>query len=137
MSAIQQLLAAGGDTLFLSADAPLDATPPGGPVSVTWRIDADGQIYYTITDVIAARYAWITPAANAPLYEFRWVTHGVDPDTTPSASGTWVAMSADRTFTENQTGTDRTALFTAEIRRIGSTSTLVSVTISLQALGAP
>jgi len=130
--------ALGGDIIFLGADSPLDATPVGGPVSVTWRIDADGQVYYTISDVIAARYAWISPAVNAALYEFRWVTQGTDPDTVTGVSGTWDAMSSDKTFTENQTGSDRTALFTAELRRIaGPGPTIASVTISLQALGAP
>lgn len=137
MTGILGGLVGGGPKLTLVDDNLLHANP-GATATVGIRIDAGGQIYtreagggYT------AQYNWIIPAANAALYECRWVTEGTTPDTTPAASGTWVQCNVDRTWEESETGADRSFSFTLQIGLLGTSTALRSATIQFNALGSP
>lgn len=87
----------------------------------SFRMGADGHWYTSDTSVISYvdRGSWITPNSRANAYEVRFtVTAGSTPGGDPT--GTWLAMSADRTWTLSET-TDgfasKSTTFTLEIRR--------------------
>jgi hypothetical protein len=130
------IMALGGDKVDLTGTT-VSHVVPGGSATAGFRIDADGQIYYRQGGSYIAQYSWVTPNGNAGNYECRWVTGGSTPDTTPAASGTWVACTSDRTWEENAVGTDVIHSFTVELRRAGTSTVLKSVTIGLAARGAP
>lgn len=87
----------------------------------SFRMGADGHWYTSDTSVISYvdRGSWITPNSRANAYEVRFtVTAGSTPSGDPT--GTWLAMSADRTWTLRETTNGlaiKSTTFTLEIRR--------------------
>lgn len=77
---------------------------------------------------------WISPkAAAGGNYECMSSVTSGSLTTDPSA-GSWIALSASRTWGRDQTsnGTSQ-AIFTLSIRRVGTTTTLASTTVTLDA----
>jgi len=125
-----------GDTVRLDAQGITDVVV-GGTATITYRVDSDGGIYRIQAHGGSTKlYDWVLPNAQAANYEVRWVTQGNDPNTTPAASGTWIACTSDRDWVNTSTNADDTDTFTLELRHVGG-PTLASVTITLNAFGSP
>jgi hypothetical protein len=137
MSAIQQLLLAGGDTIRLTS-ATITRDNPGG-ATATWRIDADGQVYGTNgAGAIVALYNWVTPVSSAPNYDVRWSTTSGVVDSTPGAEATNLPLTSDRTWSETNATTIESCVFQASIHRTGDTTTpLATATVTLEVDGSP
>ncbi len=126
------IMAMGGDRVVLNALSAHE-TDLGGTAIVGVRMDADGQVYKRDGGAYAAQYEYVIPAANAGLYECRWVTQGTTPSTTPGASGTWLSCGTDRTW-EHSSAANFNFSFTLELRRAGTTTTLKSVNVTFSGI---
>lgn len=98
------------------------------------HLDANGtwaRIQSTLTTPIGN---WVTPTSRASAYEVRATLNSGSVDGTSAATGTWLAMTADRRWTVTRTtiGTS-TANLTLEIRRASDGTVMDSATISLTA----
>lgn len=137
---IQQALMSGGQKLTLTAQTVVFRTPSGTPTA-GFRIDSDGGIYIQATGgggAFVKTYDWIAPNYLAANYECRWTASGTAPDVTPAAVNTWVACTSDRTWqTTSAANLDEPRSFVCEIGLAGTSTALVSVTITVDADGTP
>lgn len=140
MGAPQQMLLAGGDQIKL-IPASYTRIILGGPASVTFKIDNDGQVY--VADqlsggALTARYAWVLPLTAAANYDVRWTTVANVVDSTPGAESTNLNLGTDRTWTETTGAIPETCTFRVNIHRLGDTAApLATADITLAPDGSP
>lgn len=106
----------------------------GGILSATagYRLTSGGFAQSQIGVLFTNIEQWCTPTSEASNYEVLvTVTSG---SLSSGTSGSWLALSSTRTWTRTASpGNTETCVFTAEIRRIGTTTVLDSATITLVA----
>src|SRR5687768_12842585 len=121
MSGIQQMmLGASGDKLRIDAASYSHANP--GAAAVSFKIDADGQVYVADTSsggAFTARYNWCIPVGNAANYDVRWSTVANVVDTTPGAENTNLNLGTDRIWSEANNVAFETCTFQVRIHRTG------------------
>lgn len=119
--------------ISISDTAVSDITGGASSANAEYRLGADGKVY---TRTGGGSYTnietWCTPTAQASNYEvYVTVTTG---SLSSGTSGSWLALSSDRTWTRTANiGSNQLCIFTAQIRRIGSTTVIDSATITLEA----
>lgn len=122
--------AAAGDYIGLVNTTATD-TNHGGTASASIAVNSTG----TVTGTNVSTYDWVLPHANAGNYEIRATIFSGT--LTSGTTGTWLALSASRTWNKQSTGTDATCVLTMELR-IAATGLIVkTVTFTLNALGSP
>lgn len=129
------LLGAGGDNtvIAITNQTITSFVMPPGTAEAGYRLGADGRVYQNVNGTFTQLETWCTPTSNAANYEARvTVTSGATPIGTV---GSWVALSSTRDWTVQETvsGNSTVSNFTAEIRRVGSTTVLSSASISITA----
>ena len=128
----------GGDILRLDNDSVVDGTPAGSTSS--WRVDADGGVYWSRTSVSGGayikQYDWVLPNSSASKYSVLWSVGTGTVDTTPGAADTDLPLTVDRTWTETNAAGFEQAIFTAKIRLTGSGTDLKTATITLEVDGS-
>lgn len=137
MSGILQILLAGGDRIRLDTASYTRAA--AGAATASFKIDADGQVYAadnSSSGSLTARYSWVTPQANAALYDVRWSTTSGTVDSTPGAEATNLNLGTDRTWSETNNVTTESCVFQVKIYRAGeSTTPLATADITLNVDG--
>lgn len=133
MTGITAALAASGVPRITLADGTTSSS--GLPnQTATYTLEADGDII-TATTAGGSTDAgdWIAPkAAAGGNYEVKATI--VSGSVSSGTTGSWLALSSDRTWTRSRvtTGTD-TLVLTIEIRRTGTTTVLATCTRTLVA----
>ena len=122
-----------GARITLTDQTYTNATGGGLPATVGYTIDADGNVYDQSSVLLEQ---WCAPAALSGDYEVRaTISSGT---LTSGTTGSWLALSTDRTWSKTvESPATGTCVFTVEIRRIGTTTTLDSATISITADATP
>jgi hypothetical protein len=123
-----------GDVISISDVTAASETirPAAAPVA-SYRLASDGDIDHTSgTNTISDAGDWITPKTNMALYECRATM--ISGTLTSGTTGSWMALSSDRTWTLTRTadGTS-TASFTLEIRRASDGTVMDTATIGFEA----
>ena len=130
----------GGPLITLSASyTATDSTVSPTNANCRFALEADGDIIRTlITGGATDLGDWIVPkAAAGGNYECKSTLTSGSLTSDPSA-GLWVALSADRTWSRAQTTNGSSqAIFTLEIRLVGTSTTLASTTVTLNADRSP
>lgn len=139
MSGVLQILLAGGDRIRLDAATYTRSNPSGATAS--FKLDNDGQVYVADNSsggASTARYAWVTPQANAASYDVRWTTSSGVVDSSPGAESTNLNLGTDRTWSETNNTTTESCTFTVNIHRAGdSGAPLATASITLSVDGSP
>jgi hypothetical protein len=130
-----------GDDILRLDPVTVDDLVPGGPSTSSWRLDADGGVYYARASVSGGafikQYDWVLPNSSASKYSVLWSTGTGTVDTTPGAADTDLPLSTDRTWTETNPTTSESASFTARIRLTGGSTDLITAAITLSVDGSP
>lgn len=98
----------------------------------TLRSDGVAEYYASPSGTGTISGQWVLPADMAPFYECRaTVTSGsLDSGTT----GSWLALTSNRSWSITQSGFgSRSCIFTLDVGYAGSSSPVVTVTITLNA----
>lgn len=112
-----------------------DTTVAPTNANARFKLEADGDIIKTLVTGGATDLGdWIVPkAAAGGNYEAKSTLTSGTLSADPSA-GSWVALSSDREWgLARTTNGISTAIFTLDIRRVGTTVTLASATVTLSA----
>ena len=128
----------------LAASAPADIFPVNGATinvddSVVNPADATASFtlantgnYSSLGNIAAPSGAWVNPGANAGLYEARATVNSGS--VTSGTTGSWLALTADRTWTRTQTSVgSSSAGLGMEIRRASDGTVVASFTVNLSA----
>lgn len=134
--ALAALTGMGRPRITLSASYSVsDTTVSPTNANARFALEADGDIIRTLVTGGATDLGdWIAPkGAAGGNYECKSTLTSGTLSSDPSA-GSWVALSSDRTWSLARTTNGiSTAIFTLEIRRVGTTNTLASATVTLSA----
>jgi hypothetical protein len=121
-------------------DQSISASFPGqGQASAVYSLRADGYVYigeYATVQSFTQVEQWCTPAGQASNYEA--LVTMTQNTLTFGTVGSWVALDADQYWRLTATGPagDKTAQFSVQIRKIGTTTVLDTATINLSAFCA-
>lgn len=130
------LIGVGGDLLALGNKTAL-RSGAAGTITATYRLDADGNQYANSssgTDATASVGYWVSPNGSAANYECS-ATLTSGSVTTGDTTGSWLALTASRSWTLSLSGTDNvTAVLSISIRRAGVGSALVTSSITLHTI---
>lgn len=135
-------MALGGDVLRLDT-ATINDFAIGADGQASFRIDADGGVYYARLNVSGGafikQYDWVIPNSSASKYIVRWTAGTGTVDITPGAADTDLALTSDRTWEEfNGAGLgSEQATFTARIRLASTSEDLKTATITLSVDAEP
>lgn len=139
MSGVLNMMLASGDRIRLDAATYTRTNPSAATAS--FKLDNDGQAYAADNSSggsSTARYSWVTPNANAALYDVRWSTSAGAVDSSPGAEATNLNLGTDRTWSETNNLTTESCTFTVSIYRAGeSTNPLATASITLSVDGTP
>lgn len=133
MTAGQQASAAGGGFRVSLTNATVsDSNITPGTTTVSYRVDADGNVYTNDGGGDTVHEQWITPLGGQALYEVRaTLVSGTNPSGTMN---TWQQLNTDRTWSKIQSipGVNECTM-TIEIGVFGSSTPLVSCLVGLTA----
>ena len=104
----------------------------GGLLSATagYGLYSDGNAKQTVGATVSTLEAWIDRVANVGDFECRATL--VSGTLTTGTTGSWLALSADRTWSRTSSaGSTNTTVLTVEIRRTATGVVQASVTITL------
>lgn len=131
MTACQQVAAAGGGFRITLTNATVsDSNITPGTTTVSYRVDADGNVYTNDGGGDTVHEQWITPLGGQALYEVRaTLTAGTNPSGTMN---TWQQLNTDRTWTKIQSipGVNECTM-TIEIGIAGTSTAQKSCSVSL------
>jgi hypothetical protein len=126
--------AMGGDKIQLSGVAV--SSTGSGTQTATYTLESDGDVVTATTDGGSVDAGdWIDPKASAPSdYEVQATLNAGTLTVGSSATGSWLALTSDRSWSVRQTviGVADTGDLTIEIRK-GSGAVLASATVTLDA----
>lgn len=128
-------MATGGGARASVEDVSVDATETGATATAAFRLTADGLLQQSLNGgTYTGIGTWLTPtvAALAALYECRMTILSGAP--TSGTTGSWLALTADRTWTLTKAVAGSSAIdMTLEIRLASTGSVMTSSTISMSA----
>ena len=126
--------AMGGDKIQLSGVAV--SSTGSGSQTATYTLESDGDVVTATTPLGSSDISdWIDPKASAPSdYEVQATLNAGTLTVGSSATGSWLALTSDRSWSVRQTviGVADTGDLTIEIRK-GSGAVLASATVTLDA----
>ena len=120
----------GGGTFNGLSDQDCTLVSPAAPVSSTYEIQADGDVLVNSIQV----EEWNTSTTAGSGYEVKATLNSGS--LTSGTTGSWLALSSNRTWTVTDTTQDdiaQTATLTIQIRATGTTTVLDSSAITLSA----
>lgn len=102
-----------------------------------WEMRTTGRVWHNgVGGPLADQYAWVTPEANASLYEMRWylIAGTGEPVVTPGAQGVWLPLNVNRGFTNERLTVGSTIkIVRVDVRKIGGLAILASNNVSFEA----
>lgn len=126
--------AAGGPTIALSNQniAALSADPTDA--TAAYSLENDGDVSRTVNGAVTDLGDWMSPKNSglASLFECRATLNSGS--LTGGTTGSWLGLGTTRSWTRTQTSVGASAAnLTIEIRRAGTTTTIASCTVQLDA----
>lgn len=123
----------GGNPITLADQTVQHITGGGSAANAEYRLGSDGVAYTrTGTGSYTSVGNWCTPTSLAGDFEVL-----ATPTTgTPSSgtTGSWLALSSTQTWAVSASiGANKFCIMTVEVRRVGTTTTLDTATITLEA----
>lgn len=134
MSAAIFLAALGGPKLVIAGQTIQDIAIGGSNASATLNIFGTGT-YSGATSAGTTNYGnWVTPSGAAALFEYQATQ--LSGTVSTGTVGSWVTGSQEWTVVRTTNGTKLCSL-QIEIRRVGTTTTLKTVTFAFEATKEP
>jgi hypothetical protein len=110
----------------------------GGPAVAGYRLNSDGTAEHTVASggaYTAIAGEWLIVGLNSDFAAQMTYVSGATLTTTPGAG--WWVLSTTRTWSLSASGTDDTAVYLLEIRRVSDSVVVDAATITFQAFGSP
>lgn len=133
---IQNFYGTSNVTIFISNQFISDFTGGSRAAISGYRLTSGGLAQSLVDTTFTTLETWCTPTGQAVNYEvFITIVSG---GLTSGTTGSWVALSTTRTWTlEFSVPNSGQCVFTAQIRKVGTTTVLSTATITLESDATP